>query len=71
MRCTACGCPGAYQLLRGVLCWNRSCRNFHADVINGSAFSKDGKTVNGDPVEELKKFLEAAGEKLNPFGDRT
>ena len=61
MRCTTCGCPGAYQLLRDLLCWYRSCRNFHTDVIEGSDFSTDGKTVNGDSVEELKKFLDPEG----------
>ena len=66
MKCTTCGCPGAYALLRGVLCWNRSCRNFHTDVINGSNFSKDGKTVNGDSVEELKGFLNKLGERFDP-----
>jgi len=70
MHCSACGCPGAYQLLRGVICWNRSCRNFHTDVIDGSDFSEDGKTVNGDRVDELKTFLDDIGEKLDPFGQR-
>lgn len=67
VNCSACGCPSAYVLLNGLLCWNRSCRNFHADVIDGSNFSKDGKTVNGDSVEELKKFLDPDGDP-NPFG---
>ena len=58
MNCTACGCPGSYALLRGVLCWNRACRNFHSDVIAGSDFSKDGTKVNGDSLEALKRFLD-------------
>jgi len=66
MRCTTCGCPGSYQLLRDVLCWNRSCRNFHTDVIDGSVFSTNGKTVNGDSIEELKRFLDPDGNG-NPF----
>ena len=66
MQCTACRCPGAYQLLRDVLCWNRSCRNFHTDVIDGSEFSVNGKTVNGDSIEELKRFLDPDGDG-NPF----
>jgi hypothetical protein len=57
MKCTACGCPGAYSLLTGVLCWSRACRNFHQDVVSGSDFSLDGKRINGDPIEELHAFL--------------
>lgn len=57
MKCTACGCPGAYTLLVGVVCWNRDCRNFHQDVVSGSDFSADGLMVNGDPIEELHEFL--------------
>jgi len=66
MNCTACGCPGAYELLRGVLCWNRKCRNFHSDVIVGSDFSKNGVLVNGDSVEELKKFLDVGDDSDVP-----
>lgn len=62
MKCTACGCPGAYALLRGVICWNRDCRNYHSDVVSGSDFSKNGEIVNGDPVEELKRFLNGGGD---------
>lgn len=62
MKCTACGCPGAYQLLIGTYCWNRNCRNFHQDVVSGSDFSEDGETVNGDSVAELKEFLGLAEE---------
>jgi hypothetical protein len=58
MKCSACECPGAYQLLRGVVCWNRSCRNFHTDVIDGSDFSHDGKLVNNDLVEDVRSFLD-------------
>jgi hypothetical protein len=58
MKCTACGCPGAYQLLRQVVCWNQDCRNYHSDVVSGSDFSKDNKFVNGDSIEELKEFLD-------------
>jgi len=65
MKCTACGCPGAYELLRGVICWNRSCRNYHLDVITGSEFSEDGKRVNGDCIEKLRKFLDQASGEAN------
>jgi len=57
MKCTACGCPGAYELLRGVICWNRSCRNFHKDVIDGSVYDDAKSLVNGDEVADLKRFL--------------
>ena len=57
MKCTTCGCPGAYSLLRSVICWNRDCRNFHTDVVSGSDFSTDGKRVNGDSTTELKEFI--------------
>jgi len=67
MKCSACQCPGAYELFRGVLCWNRSCRNFHTDVIDGSDFDAHGKTVNGDSVEELKQFFKDIGEEPSPF----
>lgn len=50
------------MLLRGILCWNRACRNFHKDVITGSDFSKDGNSVNNDPTEELRKFLDEIDE---------
>jgi hypothetical protein len=68
MKCSACGCPGAYALLRGVICWNRKCRNYHSDVVEGSEFSKGGELVNGDPVSDLKKFLNDDDENPNPFG---
>jgi len=68
MKCSACGCPGAYQLLRDIVCWNRSCRNFHTDVIEGSDFSDDGRLVNNDPVDAVKKFLTPDGkEEVDPF----
>lgn len=62
MKCTACGCPGAYELLRYVYCWNRSCRNFSQDIVSGSVFNGDDGTVNGDPKLELQLFLESVEE---------
>jgi hypothetical protein len=64
MRCSACGCPGAYALLRGVVCWSRQCRNFHQDVIEGSDWSTDNKRVNGDQVEDVKKFINDTGDDI-------
>lgn len=58
MKCTTCGCPGAYAFLRAIMCWNRDCRNFHSDVVSGSNFSDSDESVNGDSVEELKEFLD-------------
>lgn len=57
MTCRACGCPGAYTLFVGAVCWNRKCRHFHQDVVSGSDFSADGQYVNGDPIEDVKAFL--------------
>jgi len=68
MNCTACGCPGAYELLRKLICWNRDCRNFHSDVVSGSNFSADGKRVNGDLVEDLKKFVNLTDDEHESIG---
>jgi len=67
MNCSACGCPGGYKLLRGLLCWNRQCRNWHSDIIEGSDFSQSG-LVNGDSVDEVNKFLDLGdGEDFKDF----
>lgn len=64
MKCTSCGCPGAYQLLRGIVCWNRNCRNYHTDIVSGSEFSSDGALVNGDSKNELEQFLQDHDEEF-------
>ncbi len=62
MKCSACGCPSAYALLRGLLCWNRQCRNWDSDIVSGSDFSQED-LVNGDSKEELKEFLNAVDDE--------
>lgn len=57
MKCSACGCPGAYALLCGLLCWNRQCRNWDSAIVSGSDFSQED-LVNGDSKEELEAFLD-------------
>lgn len=66
MKCTACGCPGAYQLFSGVVCWNPDCRNYHHDIVSDSVYSADGTYVNGDLVDDLKKFVHSDDEEASP-----
>ena len=57
MRCTSCGCPGAYTTFNSISCWNPDCRNFNHDIVSCSEWNGSASVVNGDRVEDVKFFL--------------
>ena len=62
MTCTVCGAPGAAIFLREVHCLNPICRWYDRREVDKSEYDPITKTINGDPLEEIKAFLKAMNE---------